>query len=103
MAGTALAAGQGFGAGEALRARRRTLRVGPERRTPGERDSHPPQAAGAVTAQASRHAPQFARPRSVAAADRGGEERSGALVWLRDDHSPGYNRDRHASFASLSR
>src|ERR1019366_6082395 len=39
----------------------------------------------------------------VAFADRRGEERSGPLVWIRDDHASGGHRDGHAEFVSLSR
>src|SRR5437667_11589956 len=96
MVGPALAESAGLRRGETLHASERTLRVGQKRRPAAERNGDAAQTIGAPVVETARDAAQFAFARSVAAADRSGEERSRPCLRFRQDSIAQQGSSSHA-------
>src|SRR5215471_8550972 len=85
MVEAALAESARFGRSKTLHAPERTLRLGQKRRPAAEGNCDAPPAIGAPVVETACDATEFAFARSVAAADRSGEERSRTRFQFRQD------------------
>src|SRR5882672_496724 len=85
MVGSALAESARLGRSETLHPPERTLCLSQKRRPAAERNGNASPTIGTPVVETACDAAELALPRSVAVADRRGEERSGPCLWFRHD------------------